>query len=67
MPPDQCAFCPKCNTTLSTHPDFHREPTPHEFDSVQTITTDQGQATITRCRYCHLTQAEIDKRGLDKP
>lgn len=31
MPPRKCDGCPTCNTTLAPHPDYHKEPDPHEF------------------------------------
>lgn len=62
MPPDQCAWCEKCQSSLALHPEGHRDRVEHDFSSVKTIATDQGPATITRCRFCRLTQAEIDQR-----
>lgn len=59
MPPDRCAWCEKCDSSLAEASDLHRERVPHDFSSVQSLKTDQGDATITRCRWCHLTSDEI--------
>ena len=59
MPPYQCAWCEKCQSSLASHPDGHRDRVDHEFSHVEKIATDQGEVTITRCRYCHRTRAEI--------
>lgn len=67
MPPARCSQCKKCNSDLSLHPDYHNEPVPHDFSSVEKLTTDQGEATITRCRYCHYTKAQIEKRDAVSP
>jgi len=61
MPPDRCATCDDCGSDLALGPDGHRDPTPHEFIA-RPVETDQGGATISRCRYCYLTAAEIEKR-----
>ncbi|MDE2103781.1 MAG: hypothetical protein KGL39_41470 [Patescibacteria group bacterium] len=66
MPPYPCDGCPDCNTTLTQHPDYHEAPEPHEFSSVQNITTDQGPATITRCRWCGKTREQIERRARGK-
>lgn len=60
MPPDQCDGCELCGTNLSSHPDFHHPPTPHEFIPTK-VETDDGGAVLSRCRYCHLTKGEIAK------
>lgn len=62
MSPPRCAGCEQCGTDLSTHPDFHRKPLPHDFSSVQSVETDEGKKTITLCRYCGKTKKEL---GID--
>lgn len=65
-----CDVCPDCGSNLALGPDSHRDPAPHDMALVQEIATDQGKATITRCRHCHLTAAEIaerDERRGSKP
>lgn len=62
MPPYRCSQCKECNSDLAMHPDYHQEPVPHDFSSVDTIEVDGGTATITRCRYCHNTQKQINKQ-----
>ena len=58
----RCASCDDCGSGPGYGPDTHREPEPHDFSSVEGIQTDQGAATITLCRYCHNTRAQIEKR-----
>lgn len=60
-PPPLCAACYKCGSGPGASPTTHREPQPHDFTSVKTIRTDQGEATITRCRYCLKTRPQIEK------
>lgn len=60
MPPYQCDRCPKCGSDLASHPDHHREPKPHDMQPTE-VQTDAGPATLSRCRFCHRTQAQIDK------
>lgn len=60
-PPALCSGCPDCGSDLSGSPNTHREPKAHEFSSVESLVTDQGNATITRCCYCHKTRREIEK------
>ena len=61
MGPSRCQKCAKCGSSLAQSPSEHREPESHDFSLVETVETDQGQATITRCRYCHHTKKEIGK------
>ncbi len=53
-----CAKCSKCGSNLALHPDTHVEPAPHEFVE-QMVETDSGPRPLSRCRYCHLTRAQI--------
>ena len=62
-PPPRCAACAKCGSGPGYSPTTHREPEPHDFSSVEKLQTDQGDATITRCRYCHRTRAQIEKQA----
>lgn len=61
MSPPLCSRCPDCGTNLATAPDIHGEPQDHDFSLVEKVETDQGDATITRCRYCHRTRREIER------
>lgn len=63
MPPYQCSQCPKCKSDLAEGPSLHADPIPHEFLTVPVI-VDQGEMTVTRCRYCSRTKAEIEKSEL---
>jgi hypothetical protein len=60
MPPYACSRCAECGSDLATHPDFHREPKPHDFSFIEKVRTDQGEATITCCRYCMRRRDEIE-------
>ena len=51
-----CVVCPECKSTLSVGPDDHPEPIPHDWITVETRTTYQGQtdsSLITTCTRCH--------------
>jgi hypothetical protein len=61
MPPSPCAKCKHCGSDFAQAPDAHREPLPHEFVP-QMVQTDDGPKPLSRCRFCCLSQAEIDKR-----
>jgi hypothetical protein len=61
MPPYRCTKCEKCGSDLATDPGLHDEPVPHDFSAVKTVETDQGTATITRCRLCLRTLHEIER------
>jgi hypothetical protein len=60
MPPNRCDKCESCGSDLALDPEGHREPSPHDFSAVQEVVTDQGTATITRCRHCYRTKAELE-------
>lgn len=60
MPPPACDWCIKCGSNPARGPDGHRaEPIAHEMEPT-TVQTDSGPATLSRCRHCHFTRAEID-------
>jgi hypothetical protein len=67
MGPDVCDRCEKCGSDLATHPDAHAvNPQQHDFRAVAVnVVTDLGtlSGTVTRCRFCGKTQAEIEARG----
>lgn len=63
MPPYRCSKCSKCGSDLATHPDLHAEPVEHDFSSVETVKTDQGDATITSCKYCYRTKEQVEKEA----
>lgn len=63
MSPYPCQGCGECGTTLETHPELHDKPKPHDFSDVETVKTDQGAATITRCRWCQRRRDEIEARS----
>lgn len=67
MPPYACDKCEKCGSDLSLHPDYHQEPKPHDFSAVENVQTDQGAATITRCRYCSRTREQIERAATSTP
>lgn len=62
MPPDRCASCKACGSDFAQAPDRHRDPLPHDFSHTKQVETDNGPQPLTRCRYCHLTRAEIERR-----
>jgi hypothetical protein len=59
MPPRRCRGCSECGTNLSPSPTLHRDPEPHDFTSVEEVATDKGAFTITKCRMCRRTKAEV--------
>lgn len=62
MSPDRCATCDECGSDYATSPAGHGDPVPHDFSKVSQVATDEGPKPLTRCRWCHMTQSEIDKR-----
>lgn len=60
MPPFVCQSCPKCGSDLATSPSLHREPAPHDFIP-RLVETDEGEKTLSRCRYCGRTRAQIER------
>lgn len=60
MSPARCIGCANCGTNLAQHPDDHKAPVPHDFSSVQNVQTDEGEKTLTLCRYCHRSRTEIE-------
>ncbi len=57
--PWPCARCKKCGSDLAGGPDLHRDPRPHEFLEYP-VETDDGQATLSRCRWCMKTKKQIE-------
>lgn len=45
-----CEGCPKCNTTLAQHPDFHTVPEPHDYRLIYDELT--GKPKEYRCTVC---------------
>lgn len=62
MPENPCDGCKECNTTMSSSPSGHKELTPHEMVAYP-IESDQGDSTLSRCRWCHDTKKTIEKNG----
>lgn len=62
MGPARCTTCSKCGSDLAQAPSLHREPLPHVFDLPFPVETDEGQKTISRCKYCYRSRGEISKR-----
>lgn len=60
MGPFPCKKCNKCGSDLSLGPDWHREPSPHEFVS-QPVETNEGTAYLDRCRWCCATRRQIEE------
>ena len=58
LPPRPCEGCEECNTTLASHPDYHRSPDDHTFVETK-VKIDGGHGILTRCQYCHKTKDEI--------
>ncbi len=50
MPPYPCKKCPDCGSNLSSHPDFHSEPKPHNWYT-EDILTDEGVMHQTKCSW----------------
>lgn len=55
-----CAWCTKCDSDLATGPDLHRDRVPHEFEAHK-VDTDEGPKTLSRCRWCMRTKAQIQR------
>lgn len=51
MSPYPCSGCEKCGTTLEQHPDDHRIPKPHDWQT-ELVETDEGKKPRTRCSWC---------------
>jgi hypothetical protein len=49
MSPAPCRGCSKCNTTLETHPDYHRTPEPHQFVTEYDANTGKPYRRCERC------------------
>ncbi len=62
MVPSQCARCDKCGSGYGYSPTTHVEPVPHLMVPHK-VETDDGPATLSRCRYCNHTRAQIKKAG----
>ena len=60
-PPSRCLKCKKCGTGLSSLSGQYPEPLPHDFSAIDTIMTDQGEHTVTRCRYCFRAKWKIEE------
>lgn len=60
MPMATCSPCEKCGTIPGLGPDNHPAPTPHDFSAVEEVQTDDGPKTLTRCRLCFKTKAQIE-------
>lgn len=60
--PSPCQGCYLCETTYAQHPDDHKKPEPHQFDSVQRIETDEGEKTLSRCRWCYISRKEAERQ-----
>jgi hypothetical protein len=58
MPPYACQRCSLCKSNFASHPSLHADPKPHEFFS-ESVETNDGPATIDRCRFCMRTRREI--------
>lgn len=59
MPGPKCDGCDECGTTLEIHPSLWRKPEPHQFEA-QKVETDNGEAALSRCIYCHRTKKQIE-------
>lgn len=58
MPPSLCDGCPKCGTTLDTHPDFHTDRGQHVMIPYP-VKTDEGEKILSRCKWCKRTADQI--------
>src|SRR5688572_28990832 len=56
--PDPCLGCKDCGTTPALTPDGHRSPRSHVLIKTA-VDTDDGQAILSRCRWCLRTMAEL--------
>lgn len=58
-----CNWCAACGTTLAESPEGHSEVrTPHRLEAT-TVRTDEGDATLSRCKWCGRTRADLEKAG----
>lgn len=62
MGPAACSGCKDCGTTLDMTPELHRTPEPHDFEA-HPVETDQGGATLSRCRHCHRKKAQLEREA----
>lgn len=60
MMPARCRPCEKCGTVPASSPDAHPDPVPHDFSLTEKVLTDEGEKTLTRCRHCYRTKAQIE-------
>jgi hypothetical protein len=62
MPPPRCMGCKTCGTAMTLHPDLLGPPEAHEFFEMK-VETDDGDAALTLCRWCHKTKKQIEAGG----
>lgn len=55
-----CDRCAECGSDLSQNPNNHQEPKDHDL-VVTKVQTDEGEKTLSRCRWCLRTKAQIEK------
>jgi hypothetical protein len=55
-----CQGCPKCNTTLASHPNYHKAPAPHEFITRYNPKTGEPYEV---CNKCYDRKDELEQRG----
>lgn len=65
QPPPRCSWCKACESDPASSPELHSERTPHLFDLVEKVETDNGESQLTRCRYCLKTRKEVEKLEAD--
>lgn len=56
--PAPCTACETCGTVPTSLVGSPRLPIAHEFVAHK-VETDDGDATLSRCRFCHRTRREI--------
>lgn len=56
-----CSPCEKCGTVPGYGPSDHPPVTDHEWVETH-VQTDEGKKTLTVCRMCHKTKAEIEQQ-----
>jgi hypothetical protein len=60
MMPARCSPCEICGTIPAGSPTTHPDPLPHNY-YVEKVETDDGDKSLTRCRWCLKTKTEIEK------
>jgi len=59
MNPSPCSKCDKCGTGIGPE---YLVPKEHDFSMVEKVDTDEGPKTLSRCRWCYYSKADLEKK-----